>query len=85
MSTPRYYPTDWTEEQWALLRALLPGRRWRPGGPGRPPYDVRRVLNGILSLLKAGCQWRVLPREVGQWSTLSSRLLKKVDFSLYVP
>src|SRR2546430_1665073 len=70
MSTPRYYPTDLTEAQWELLVSLLPGRRWRPGGPGRPPYDLRRVINGILYLIKTGCQWRMLPREFGKWNTI---------------
>lgn len=70
MSTTRYYPTDVTEEQWALLLALLPARKWRLGGPGRPPCDVRRVCNGILYLLKTGCQWRMLPWEFGKWNTI---------------
>jgi putative transposase len=70
MSTRRNYPTDVTEAQWALLATLLPARKWRPGGPGRPPCDLRRVINGILYLLKTGCQWRMLPREFGKWSTI---------------
>jgi putative transposase len=70
MSTTRYYPTDLTEEQGELLASLLPGRRWRPGGPGRPPYDLRLVSNGILYLVKTGCQWRMLPREFGKWNTI---------------
>jgi putative transposase len=70
MSTTQYYPTDLTEGQWQLLRALLPERKWRPGGPGRPPYDLRGVFNGILYLLKTGCQWRLLPREFGKWNTI---------------
>jgi transposase len=48
MSTTRYYPTDLTEAQWTLLLALLPVRKWRPGGPGRPPCDLRQVFNGLL-------------------------------------
>jgi putative transposase len=70
MSTTRYYPTDLTEEQWALLRTLLPARKWHLGGPGRPPYDLRCVINGLWYLLKTGCQWRMLPREFGKWSTI---------------
>src|SRR5262249_26281518 len=70
MSTTRYYPTDLTEAQWALLLTLLPTRKWRPGGPGRPPCDLQRVTNGILYLLKTGCQWRMLPREFGKWNTI---------------
>src|SRR5574341_2181523 len=69
MSTTRYDPTDLTEEQGELLRALLPARQWRPGGPGRPPSNWRCVINGILSLLKTGCQWRMLPREFGKGGT----------------
>jgi putative transposase len=70
MSTTRYYPTDLTEAQWTLVRRLLPAWKWRPGGPGRPPCELRRVLNGILYLLKTGCQWRMLPWEFGKWNTL---------------
>jgi len=70
MSTTHYYPTDVTETQWTLLLTLLPARKWRAGGPGRPPCDLRQVLNGILSLLKTGCQWRMVPREFGKWNTV---------------
>ena len=70
MSTTRYYPTDLTAAQWTLLQALLPARKWRPGGPGRPPCGLRRVINGILYLLKTGGQWRLLPREFGRWHTV---------------
>ena len=42
MSIDDDYPTDMTDDQWELLVPLLPERTWRPGGPGRPPCDVRR-------------------------------------------
>jgi putative transposase len=63
-------PTDLTDEPWEWLQPMLPERTWRPGGPGRPPCDVRRMLNGILSLNKTGCQWRLVPKEFGPWSTI---------------
>jgi len=31
---------------------------------------VRRMLNGILYLNKTGCQWRLVPKEFGHWSTI---------------
>ena len=71
MSTDYDYPTDVTDAQWELLQPMLPERTWRPGGPGRPPCDVRRMFNGILYLNKTGCQWRMLPQEFGNWSTIS--------------
>ena len=66
MSVDYDYPTDLSDAQWELLQSLLPERKWRPGGPGRPPCDVRRIVNGILYINKTGCQWRLVPREV--WS-----------------
>lgn len=69
MSTMPDYPTDFTEAQWTCLLTILPARKWRPGGPGRPPCELRQVLNGIFYLLKTGCQWRMLPREFGKWNT----------------
>jgi putative transposase len=70
MSTTQYSPTDVTEAQWTLLLALLSARKWRPGGPGRPPCDLRQVFKGIWSLLKTGCQWGLVPRECGKWNTI---------------
>ncbi len=70
MSDRHHYSTDLTEEQWQLLLPLLPPRLWRAGRPGRPPCDLRQVLNGIWYLMKMGCQWRMIPREFGQRSTL---------------
>jgi putative transposase len=63
-------PPDVTDDQWEWLHPLRPERTWRPGGPGRPPCDVRRMLNGILSLNKTGCQGRLVPKEFGPWSTI---------------
>ncbi len=70
MSTERDYPTDVSDEQWALLQALLPTPKWEPGGRGRPPVDRRRVIHGIFYLKKTGCQWRMLPKDFGPWSTV---------------
>jgi putative transposase len=70
MSADYRYPTDLTDERWVLLQSLLPERTWRPGGPGRPPCDVRRIVNGILYVNKTGCQWRLVPKEFGHWNTI---------------
>lgn len=70
MSTLVQYPTDLTDGQWPVLQALLPPRQWRPGGSGRPPCEVRTVINGIVYVTKTGCQWRMLPKEFGRWQTV---------------
>jgi len=36
--------------------------RRKPGG-GRKPLDPRRVFEGIVYVLRTGCQWKALPEE----------------------
>ena len=70
MSTCYHYPTDVSDAQWAVLAPLLPQPTWRPGGPGRQPIELRRVINGIFYVTKTGCQWRMMPKDVGHWNTI---------------
>ncbi|HZC05457.1 MAG TPA: IS5 family transposase [Ktedonobacterales bacterium] len=61
------YPSDLSDHEWAVLAPLLPPPK--PGGRPRS-VDLRRILNGIFHVLRSGCQWRMLPREYGPWSTV---------------
>ncbi|MDH3604762.1 MAG: IS5 family transposase [Candidatus Tectomicrobia bacterium] len=70
MSATKHYDTDVSDEQWELIQSVLPEQKWKPGGSGRPPVDVRQALNGILYLNRTGCQWRLMPKEFGNWSTI---------------
>src|SRR5436305_2444825 len=65
MKPPRY-ETDLTDQQYALLEPFLP----KPKRMGRPPADLREVLNAILYLVRTGCQWRLLPKDFPPWSTV---------------
>src|SRR5436305_15209884 len=61
------YPTDLTEAQWAVLAPLITRR----AGPGRPPtVSLRAVVNALLYLARAGCPWRLLPREFPHWTAV---------------
>ena len=71
MSTERDDPTEVSDEPWALLQELLPKPQWEPGGRGRPPVDRRRGIHGLFYLKKTGCQGRMLPQDLGHWSTVS--------------
>ncbi len=54
------------DELWNRIEPLLPlpkPRRFRY--PGRKPIDNRKVLIGILFVLKTGICWEDLPREMG--------------------
>lgn len=59
-----------TDAQWEKIRPLLPKR---PRG-GRPPSDNRKVLAGILWILRSGARWQDLPEEFPSPSTCWRRL-----------
>lgn len=60
------YPSDVTDEQWALIEPLIPVY---PGGRPRKT-NVRDVLDAILYMLRSGCQWRYLPKDFPPRSTV---------------
>jgi len=49
---------------WALIQPLLPPHPPQPKG-GRPFLDDRKVLTGLIFLLKTGLAWEDLPQEMG--------------------
>ncbi len=62
----RHYPSDVTDEQWEIFEALIP-----PSRGGRPrTINLRQIVNGIFYRNRAGCQWRMLPKEFGPWITV---------------
>ena len=67
----RVYPTDLTDEQWAILEPLLPPPK--PGGRPRT-VDLRLVVDTIFYLVKAGCQWAMLPTDLAKRSTANDYL-----------
>jgi putative transposase len=70
MSTSTHYATSLSDEQWHVVQLLLPEPKWQPGGPGRPPLHLRRVVDGIFYVNNTGCQWRMMPRDFGSGMTL---------------
>ena len=64
---------DLTNTQWERLQSLLPPQKPHTG---RPAADHRRILNGILWLLRTGAPWRDLPERYGCWSTIASRFYR---------
>src|SRR5918996_3013342 len=60
------YPTDLTDEEWQILKPLLPPEK----SGGRPrKYALREVINGIQYVLRGGCAWRLMPHDLPHWQT----------------
>src|ERR1700751_5420957 len=64
---------DLTNTQWERLQPLLPPQQPKTG---RPAVDHRRILNGILWILRTGAPWRDLPERYGPWRTVASRFYR---------
>lgn len=55
-----------SDELWKEIEPLLPSPKPRRRRyPGRKPMDRRKVLTGILFVLKSGIPWEMFPQEMG--------------------
>jgi transposase len=60
------------DELWSVIESILPlPKPRRRKYPGRKPLDRRKVLTGILFVLKSGIPWEYLPQEMGCGSGMS--------------
>ncbi|MDQ4122237.1 MAG: transposase, partial [Acidobacteriota bacterium] len=63
-----------TDREWQkilpVLKSCAPEIRL---GAGR---DARRFLEAVLWILRSGAQWRLLPKEYGNWNTVYKRFAR---------
>ncbi len=52
------------DDLWEAIEPLLPPAPPKPKG-GRPRIPDRAALAGIVFVLRTGCPWRLLPKELG--------------------
>jgi transposase len=57
-----------SDVQWAKIRPLLPSNQ-----PGPRRVDDRRVVSGIVHVLKVGCRWQDTPALYGPSTTIYNR------------
>ena len=55
------YPSDLTDEEWALIEPLIPPAK---RGGGKRTVVMREVVNGVMYVLSTDCQWRALPKDL---------------------
>ncbi len=71
ISIAKLYDTDVTDEQWELIKDLVPSIHSNKKTGGRPPkYARREIFNAILYVTRTGCQWRLLPNDLPHWNTV---------------
>jgi len=62
----------------SLEQAATDGRDPPPEAIGRPRADPRRILNGIIHVMRSGCQWNRLPEQYGSDSTVHGTMQRRV-------
>jgi len=64
---------DLKEEQWEVVKPLLPKPNRRMDGRGRPRVNDREILNGILWVLRTGAPWHDMPERYPPYQTCHRR------------
>ena len=57
-----------SDRQWSVIESLLPRNQ-----PGARRVDDRRVLSGIVHVLRSGCRWQDCPAVYGPPTTVYNR------------
>jgi len=60
------YGSSLSDAQWEYLQPMLP----KPAKRGRPPTDLRQVLDATFYVVKGGIPWRYLPTDFPPWQTV---------------
>ena len=62
---------DLTDFEWSVIQPLLPNKP-----RGVPRVDDRRVVSGIVYVIRNGLQWKDAPRGYGPHKTLYNRFIR---------
>lgn len=73
----RFYPSDMTDAEWALLEPLLPAPACATAAGGHPErYCRREIVDALRYLVDQGCKWRGLPRDFAPWKRVYAYFLR---------
>lgn len=76
----RSYPSDLTDQQWEVIKDLLPSTR----PVGRPrTTNIREVTNAIFYVVRTGCAWRYLPYDFPPWKTVHDYFSKWSEIGIW--
>jgi transposase len=74
------YASDLSDGEWALIAPHMPAVK-RLGRPRAT--DLRAVLDGILYIVRTGCQWRLLPKDFPPFTTVQGYFYDWRDNGLF--
>lgn len=77
----RSYPSDLTDQQWEIIKVMIPAARL--GGRKRTT-NMRWVVEALLYLTKTGSPWRYLPSEFPPWKTVHDYFTKWSEMGIWV-
>jgi putative transposase len=71
-----------SDNLWNIISSILPSEKPKDT-VGRPIIPFRKILDGILYVLRTGCQWKMLPKEFGSGSTCHRRFQQWIKLDIF--
>ena len=65
--TRKAYPSDVSDEEWALVAPYL---SLLPEDAGQRAHPLREVFNGLRYIIKTGAPWRWMPNDLPPWAAV---------------
>ena len=63
------YPSDLTDKEWELIEPIFTKSK---KGKHLQKNEKRDLVNGVLYIVKTGCQWEYLPKDYPKYKTVNS-------------
>ena len=74
--------TSIPDDLWNEIKNILPDEK-PENTIGRPVVPYRKVFDGIVFVLRTGCQWKMLPKEFGSGSTCHRRYQEWMQLAIF--
>jgi putative transposase len=73
-------PTIWKVDDvlWSIILTII-NLLDPPSATGRKRVDLRAALNGIIYIMRSGCQWNQLPKEFGDDSSVHRTMQRWIE------
>jgi len=84
MPSRKPYPSDVSDEEWALVAPYL---TLLPEDAGQREHPLREVFNGLRYLVRYGVAWRAMPNDLPPWHAIydqAQRWLRAGCFEMLV-